>query len=75
MSTYGNGSSLLGKMVTWFVVGVLAIVALKVGFAVAGVVLRLGFIALFTLGPILVIGWILVKLVRYFTRGPDEMPV
>jgi hypothetical protein len=75
MSTYGNESGLLGKVVTWFVIGVVAIVALKVGLVVAGLVLRLGFIALFTLGPILLIGWVVVKVLRYLTRGPNEMPI
>ena len=75
MSTYGNESSVVGKIVTWFLIGVLAVVALKVGLAIAGVVIGIGFAALFTVGPILLIGWVVVKVLRHLTREPREITV
>lgn len=75
MNTYGNESGVAGKIVTWFLIGVLAVVALKVGLAVAGFVIGIGFFALFTLGPIVLIGWLIVKALRYLTREPREIAV
>ncbi|MEX2584365.1 MAG: hypothetical protein WD766_13940 [Gemmatimonadota bacterium] len=75
MSTYGNGSGMLGRIGTWFVIGVVAIVALKVGLVVAAFTIRLGFVALFTLGPILLIGWLVIKALRYLTRERGEMVI
>jgi hypothetical protein len=75
MSTYGNESGVVGKIFTWFLIGVLAVVALKVGLAIAGFVIGIGFFALFTIGPILLIGWVVVKVLRYLTREPHEIAV
>ncbi|MQA90549.1 MAG: hypothetical protein GEU90_09980 [Gemmatimonas sp.] len=75
MSGYEKDGGLPGKLLTWLVVGVLAVVALKVGLVVGGFVLRLGFSALFTLGPIVLLGWVVWKVVRYMTRRPDEITV
>ena len=75
MDTYTNESGMVGKIATWFLIGVLAVVALKVGLAIAGVVIGIGFVALFTVGPILLIGWAIVKALRYLTREPREFTV
>jgi hypothetical protein len=68
MSTYSNGGSFMGAIMKWMVIGILAIVAIKVGLAIAGFVIGFGFFALFTVGPILLIGWLVLKALRYFTR-------
>lgn len=64
-----NGErSLLGTLVSWFFVALLAIAALKLAFWVFGAALGIGAWLLFTVGPILLIGWLVVKLVRYLGR-------
>ncbi len=68
MSTYGE-KSLLGKLVTWFFIALLAIAALKLAFWVFGAALGVGAWLFFTIGPILLVGWLVVKLFRYLTRN------
>jgi hypothetical protein len=68
MSTYGE-KSLLGKLVTWFFIALLAIAALKLAFWVFGAALGVGAWLFFTVGPILLVGWLVVKLFRYLTRN------
>lgn len=62
MSNYGNNGTLLGRMVTWFLVALLAIAALKLAFWVVGAAVGIGIWALFTIGPILLVGWLVMKL-------------
>lgn len=64
MSTYDNNGSLLGRMVTWFLVALLAIAALKLAFWVVGAAVGVGIWALVTIGPILLVGWLVMKLLR-----------
>ena len=68
MSTYGE-KSLLGKLVTWFFIALLAIAAFKLAFWVFGAALGVGAWLFFTVGPILLVGWLVVKLFRYLTRN------
>lgn len=68
MSTYTREKSLLSTLVTWFFVAILAIAALKMAFWVLGVVVGLGFHLLFTLGPILLVGWLVIRIYRSLTR-------
>lgn len=60
--------SLLGTLISWFFVALLAIAALKLAFWVFGAALGIGTWLLFTVGPILLVGWLVVKLVRHFSR-------
>lgn len=60
-----------GTLLSWFFVALLAIAALKLGFWVFGAALGLGAWLLFTVGPILFIGWLIVKIFRFMSR-PDE---
>ncbi len=64
MTTYRNERSLLGKLATWFFVALLAIAALKMAFWVVGAAVGIGTWMLFTVGPILLVGWLVLKLVR-----------
>jgi hypothetical protein len=76
MGSYDGERSLLGTLVSWLFVALLAIAALKLAFWVFGAALGLGAWLLFTLGPILLVGWLVVKLVRYLGRPrsyPDEL--
>ncbi|HET7276343.1 MAG TPA: hypothetical protein VFI91_14330 [Longimicrobiaceae bacterium] len=65
MNTYDNGKSLAGKLLTWFFVALLAIAVLKLAFWVFGAALGIGTFLLFTVGPILLVGWMLMKVVRF----------
>ena len=67
--------SLFGRIVTWTVVGLLVLVALKIavrlaGFAIglAGMVLGVAMFVLFTVGPIVLLGWVAVKAWKAFSR-------
>ena len=73
----GEKKSLLGRIITWTIVGVLAILIIKLtvrlfGFLVglAGMLLGLLMFLVFTAGPIVLIGWLAVKAWQAFTRPP-----
>lgn len=68
MSTYNNNESLLGKVVTWFFVALLAIAALKMAFWALGIIVGVGSALLFSVGPIVLVGWLVIKLYRTMTR-------
>jgi hypothetical protein len=68
MSTYGE-KSLLGKLVTWFFIALFAIAALKLAFWVFGAALGIGAWLFFTVGPILLVGWVVMKLFRCGSRN------
>jgi hypothetical protein len=69
MSTYGGGGSLLGRLITYMLIALVGIVVLKMAFWVFGAALGLGAFILFTVGPILLIGWVVVKVYGMLT-GP-----
>lgn len=64
MTTYREDRSLLGKMISWFFVALLAIAALKLAFWVVGVAFGIGTWFLFSVAPLLLVGWLVLKLVR-----------
>lgn len=71
----GYNGSLPGRIVTWLMVGVLAIVALKIAvrliaflMGLLGVVFGIAMFLLFTVGPVLLIGWLAVKAWQAFVR-------
>lgn len=66
---------LLGRILTWTVVGMVALIALKItvrliGFLIglAGMAFGVAIFLLFTLGPIILLGWLAVKAWKAFTR-------
>jgi hypothetical protein len=59
------------SVLTLLAIGIAAIVALKIAFGIAALVIGLFFTALFTLGPILLVGWIILKALRFFTRESE----
>jgi hypothetical protein len=75
MKSYEGDRSTVGRILTWIVIGVLAIVAIKVALALAGMVLGFTFVALFTIGPVVLIGWLIVKALRHFSRDPYDATV
>lgn len=68
MATNDGERSLLGTLVSWFFIALLAIAALKLAFWVFGAALGIGTWLIFTIGPILLVGWLVVKLVRWLGR-------
>ena len=68
MGTYSGEKSMLGQLVTWAFIALLAMAAIKLAFWVFGAALGLGMMLLFRLGPILLMGWLVMKLVRYVSR-------
>ena len=70
MSTYPGEKSTLGKVITLVFVALLAVAALKLAFWVFGAALGIGALLLFKLGPILLVGWLVVKMVRWM-RAPE----
>ena len=62
--------SLLGRVVTWTVIGILAVIALRIVFRLIGFAMGIAGFLLFTLGPILLVGWILVKAWQAFSKEP-----
>ncbi len=79
METYGERGGIVREVLKWCVIGVVAIVALKVALAVAGIVfglvVGLSLTILFTLGPILLAGWLVLKALRFFSRETGDFTV
>jgi hypothetical protein len=70
-----NSSSLIGTLLTWLVVAVVAIVAIKVVFWLLGMAIGIS-VMLITLAvhllPLVLLGWLVMKLFRGFSRSRDE---
>lgn len=67
-----ENTSLLGRIVTWGIIGLVAILAVKIVLAVLGVVLGFAGFLLFTVAPILLVGWLAMKAWRAFTQPVTE---
>jgi predicted membrane channel-forming protein YqfA (hemolysin III family) len=67
---------MLGTLLTFFAVGLVALVAISIVLAVVGTVFSLAFgfagFILFKLAPLLLLGWLVLKLVDR-RRKPDEL--
>jgi hypothetical protein len=68
----GENKSLLGTVLTWVLIGVVAIIAIKVALGVLGVVFGLASFVLFTVAPILLLGWLALKAWQAFARPADS---
>lgn len=71
MTMHADGRSTLGTLLSWFLVALVAIAAFKMALWVFGAALGFGGWLLFTVGPILLVGWLAVKLFRFFTRPAE----
>ena len=71
MNGYDDGGFSLRKVVKWLVIGLVAVVALRLALVAAGMILQFGLFALVRIGPILLVGWLVLKLLRYLTRDPN----
>lgn len=72
MTNYSSEKSVLGKLITWIVVAIVAIAALKLAFWAIGMMVGIGSFLLFTLGPIVLVGWLVMKLVRGLNGRPRD---
>lgn len=73
----GENRSLLGRIVTWTILGLLAILAVKIVLRVlgalvgmVGILFGIAVFLLFTVGPIILVGWLGVKGWNAFTKEP-----
>lgn len=71
----GENRSLLSRIVTWTIVGILAVLAIRIavrllGFllGVLGMVFGVAVFLMFTVGPILLVGWLGMKAWGAFTK-------
>lgn len=69
--------SLLGRMLKWLAIGLLAILAIKIAFGLVGTVMGLALFVVFKLGPILLLAWLGWMAWNYFRgrnggNGNDE---
>ncbi len=70
-----ENKSTLSRIVTWAILGILAVIAFRLALRLFGFVAGLfGFVfgslmfLLFTVGPVLLLGWLAVKAWKAFTR-------
>ncbi len=73
----GESKSLLSRAMTWIIIGVLAVLALKIvgkllAFLLGTVGLVFGIVGflLFTVGPIVLVGWLAMKAWKAFAKEP-----
>lgn len=59
-----------GTMLMWGGVGVMALIALKIVLKLLGIVMGFVGFLFFTVLPLLVVGWLVMKLWQAFTRPP-----
>lgn len=66
----GDDNSLLASIVKWAIIIVVAVVAIKIALGLLGIVLGLAAFLFFTVLPVLIVGWLLVKAWQMFTKEP-----
>jgi hypothetical protein len=64
-----SASNTLETILKWAVVVILAVVALKVVFAILGVAFVLGGFLLFRILPLVLLGWAVLKVVQWLGRN------
>ena len=67
-----ENTSLFKQIMTWTIVGILAVLALKFVMGLLGMAFGLVTFLLFTVGPVLLLGWIAVKAWNAFTSKPTD---
>jgi hypothetical protein len=63
----GENTPLFGRIVAWAIIGFVAIVAIKIVLGLLGIVLGFAAFLLFTVAPILLVGWLAMKAWNAFT--------
>ncbi len=67
-----ENKSLFKQVLIWTVVGILALLAIKFVLGLLGMAFGLVTFLLFTVGPILLVGWLAVKAWNAFAKEPNE---
>lgn len=67
-----ENKSLFKQVLTWTVVGIVALLAIKFVLGLLGMAFGLVTFLLFTVGPILLVGWLAVKAWNAFSKEADE---
>ena len=66
--------SRLARIITWLIVGVVVVLLLRLLFAVLRVTIGLAGFVLLTVIPLIVLGWLAMKLWDRYERGRDSRP-
>lgn len=73
----GENKSLLSRIATWTILGLLAIIALKIVvrllvflLGLTGIVFGITVFLLFTVAPVVLLGWLALKAWGAYTRDP-----
>jgi hypothetical protein len=66
----GDNNSPLATLVKWALIIVIAVVALKLVLGLLGIVMGLAAFLLFTVAPVVLIGWLIMKAWQAFTKEP-----
>ena len=67
-----ENKSLFKQIVTWTVVGIIAVLALKAILGLLGMAFGLVGFLLFTVAPVLLLGWLAVKAWNAFSKKPED---
>jgi hypothetical protein len=70
--TMEEKKSLLSRIVTWVVIGVLAVLALRIVLGLVGAAFGLIGFLLFTVAPLVLVGWLAVKAYHAFAKNGDS---
>ncbi|NIP81545.1 MAG: hypothetical protein GWM90_20950 [Gemmatimonadetes bacterium] len=74
----GEKKSMLRRVVTWTILGVLAVLAIRIALKLLGVLVGvvgmafgLAMFLLFTVAPVVILGWLAVKAWQAFSKKND----
>lgn len=59
-------TSLPVKLIMWFIVGILVLIGIHILFWVLGIALGLVGFIIFIVLPIMLVGWLAIRLIKYF---------
>jgi hypothetical protein len=66
----GDNNSPVATLIKWAILVVVAVVALKLVLGLLGIVLGFAAFLLFTVAPIVLVGWLIMKAWQAFTKDP-----
>jgi hypothetical protein len=66
----GDNTSPVATLIKWAILVVVAVVALKLVLGLLGIVLGFAAFLLFTVAPIVFVGWLIMKAWQAFTKEP-----
>jgi hypothetical protein len=66
----GDNNSPVATLIKWAILVVVAVIALKLVLGLLGIVLGFAAFLLFTVAPIVLVGWLIMKAWQAFTKEP-----